>query len=291
MFTAGRQTSLEQPLTPSALPLERVAAFLNRLALVARKARRPFRMRQLNLVRIVPIGVVFATFLTSQATTARAQQVADPQPAADPVAVTPQPPPPAVAPYATAGLGYQNWFASGFAGASFGMSGDATEDSNIDASTTYGGNIGYMWHNIYGAEFLADFAPSVKIGSELFAKHPHVNSYMFNLIAAVPIGTEHNVQPFVSGGLGGIQMATDFVTLSGEDTNTIRESRFGVNIGGGLMGYGGHVGFRTDVRYYHASTIDNLDSRVERTPGENLTLGLLSGMHFWRATAGVAFRW
>jgi len=251
-------------------------------------------MRQLNLVRIVSVGFVIATFLTTQATTARAQPAADPSTASNPSAVTPQPPPPPPVPsssYTTSGLGYQNWFASGFAGASFGMSGDATEDSNIDASTTYGGNIGYMWHSIYGAEFLADFAPSVKIGSVLFDKHPHVNSYMFNLIAAVPIGVEHNVQPFVSGGLGGIQMATDFVTANPDDTNRVTETRFGVNIGGGLMGYGGHVGFRTDVRYYHASTIDNLDNRIENTPGENLTLGLLSGMHFWRATAGVAFRW
>jgi opacity protein-like surface antigen len=177
-----------------------------------------------------------------------------------------------------------HWIASGFVGSNFG-------NSTVDPSVTFGGQIGYLWHGYIGVEALGDFAPEFKLDNALLADDPHVASYMANAIAAVPIGHDGRFQPYVSGGLGAIQMSTRVfnagTTASGiSDGN---QARLGVDLGGGVMGYGTHgVGFRADIRYYKATTDNNFTAT---TPSELFTQGLLSGVDFWRASAGVVWRW
>jgi hypothetical protein len=54
------------------------------------------------------------------------------------------------------------------------------------------------------------------------------------------------------------------------------------------MAFGTHLGFRTDVRYYRAMSDE---TPVEDTVGETLTETLVSGLSYWRANVGLAFRW
>jgi hypothetical protein len=149
-----------------------------------------------------------------------------------------------------------------------------------------------LWHGIVGGEFIADFAPDVGFDSVLLADQPHVNSYMGNVIGAYPFGPDGRYQPYVSGGFGSIGIRADFFTLpdvnGNRSTVSSDQTRWGGNIGGGMLAYANRFGVRGDVRWFQASSGENLNSN---TPADNVALGLLSDVHFWRGTLGLAFRW
>src|SRR5262245_37806295 len=191
---------------------------------------------------------------------------------------------PAGGPHGTEG----HWLASGFAGANFGdnFSDDLGEG---DTSFTFGGQIGYLWHGWAGAEGLVDFSPSFKVPNNLLlSDNPHLSSYMANGIAAVPMGAYGQFLPYFSGGIGIFHMGTDFLTLDPATSLTGSRNRFGVNLGGGFIGYAGNVGVRGDVRFYNVDT----DHDIAADSATDLfTLRLLSGLEYWRASVGVAFRW
>jgi hypothetical protein len=118
--------------------------------------------------------------------------------------------------YTTAGSTGQ-WFASGFVGSNFSASLDSEfdnlNDNSNNSSLEFGGNIGYTWNRVFGAEFLADFTPGFGVNRILnvddvnrLVDDPRLNTYMFNLIAAVPISAGR-FQPFISGGIGAVSLA------------------------------------------------------------------------------------
>ncbi len=170
-----------------------------------------------------------------------------------------------------------HWVASGFVGSNFGASADS-------ASVDFGGQIGYLWGGVVGAELLGDFAPKFKLNNALLADNPMVNAYMLNAIGAVPLGADGQFQPYISGGFGGIQLRSDVLSTSA--TTTSNAARAGADIGVGIMGFAGNVGVRGDVRYYRAFTNTSIGT------GDNaIAEGMLSGLNFWRANVGVAVRW
>jgi hypothetical protein len=83
------------------------------------------------------------------------------------------------------------------------------------------------------AEFIADFAPDVGFDSVLLAGQPHVNSYMGNVIAAIPLGGDR-YQPYVSGGFGSIGIRGDLFTLADINGNRTTESANTTRWGGDL---------------------------------------------------------
>lgn len=182
-----------------------------------------------------------------------------------------------------------HWIVSGFVGSNFGADAES-------ASVDFGGQLAYLWRGLVGGEMLADFAPDFKINNAFLAENPNVNAYMWNAIAAVPIGAVGQFQPYVSGGIGVIGLRADVFDLAAAvpvGTTSIptaeeNQKRFGTNIGGGLMGFAGKIGFRGDIRYYRGTTND---STTFTTGTELVAESLLSGLHFWRANGGVAFRW
>ena len=197
-------------------------------------------------------------------------------------------PPPAPAPAQPLSPGATNvqptnsyWTASGFVGSNFGAGANS-------ASVDFGGQIAYLYRGMIGAEFLGDFAPNFHINNVLLADNPNVNSYMANVIGAVPIGSEAAVQPYVSGGLGGIQLRSNMLTIGGPATES-NQMKFGGNIGAGVMAFAGNVGIRGDVRYYRA--FNNGVSTNATTPADVFAQSLLSGLDFWRANVGIALRW
>jgi hypothetical protein len=185
------------------------------------------------------------------------------------------------------GLSESHWLASGFAGANFG---DNFGEDRGGESVTFGGQIGYLWHGYVGAEALADFTPGFKVpNSILLADDPHLSSYMANGIVAAPFGEYGQFLPYFSAGIGVFHMSTNFVTLDPANSLTGSQGRFGGNIGGGFIGYAGNVGVRGDVRWYN---VDVEHDELTASNARNLfTLGLLSGLEYWRANIGVAFRW
>jgi hypothetical protein len=220
-----------------------------------------------------------------------------PEPEPPQVAAAPPPPPPLPPPPAPTTT-YYPWVASGFIGSSFSTSSNTLQntlesDNNVPAGLTYGGQVGYLWHGIVGGEFIADFAPDVGFDSILLASQPHVNSYMGNVIGAYPFGSNGQYQPYLSGGFGSIGVRGDFFTLPDGVGNRIaveaHEQRWGGNLGGGMFAYVNRFGVRGDVRWYRSS--GGNDILNDNTLADDAARALLSDLHFWRGTLGLAFRW
>src|SRR5262249_40262219 len=201
---------------------------------------------------------------------------------------TPVPVPVVTTPYEAA---HRPWFASGFVGTQMDTSANLVSEDDVTNSVAFGGQVGYMWRSKIGGELLASFAPSVGFDNVFLADNPHVNTYMGNVIGAVPFGREGRFRPYISAGLGAITLHTTvFTSVRGVNTTSANDSRLGTNIGGGLMAFAGRVGVRADVRHYSATT-SNDAVLIRGASANDLTSALLSGLEFWRADVGVAFRW
>jgi hypothetical protein len=131
------------------------------------------------------------------------------------------------------------------------------------------------------------------VNNALLANNPNVNAYMVNAIGSIPIGEDGKFQPYVSGGFGGVQLRSDVLNVAGlpsSGTVTANQTKFGGDIGAGVMAFAGNVGVRADVRYFRAFTSDDLSTNPN-TPADLFAEQLLSGLDFWRANVGVAVRW
>ncbi len=191
---------------------------------------------------------------------------------------------------ATAGATRSSWLVSGFVGSSFGTS-NQHFDLDSGASLDFGGQVAYLWRGTIGAEFLADFAPNVG-DNAAFASEPKVNSYMGNIVAALPLGAAGRFQPYVSGGAGIIQLNVDLfddVADPASSTFGSSNSQGGGNLGGGFMAFADHVGIRTDVRYYKAFT--DMNPPAPFIGGEGVNHLVLDGLGFWRGNVGLSIRW
>src|SRR5262245_38301620 len=242
----------------------------------------------------------------------------EPPPPPPPPAPEPPPPPPPPPPAVVAAVveteEYNPWIASFNFGNYFSATGII--DDNINRAYALGGQIAYVWRaSNVGAEFLADFAPNFKIphaGEGVFsplADHPSVSAYMFNAIYGFPFGHLGTFRPYISGGIGAINMSADLIpildinlansNLSRDQVNlantfSASQSRFGGNVGVGGFGYVGKVGVRGDIRWFKANSdntllgLDVVDS-VRLDDANHLVE--LSGLKYWRSSLGVAFRW
>jgi hypothetical protein len=178
------------------------------------------------------------------------------------------------------------WTAAGFVGANYGAS---TTSSSVD----FGGQVGYLYRGIIGGEFLADFAPNFNLTNAFLADRPNVNAYMANVIVAAPLGTEAAIQPYVSAGLGGVQLRSNMLAVANVPSSAqtaANQTRGGGDIGFGVMGFAGNVGIRGDVRYFRAFT-NNTVTTTGNTAADAFSQNLLSGLDFWRANIGIAVRW
>jgi hypothetical protein len=163
-----------------------------------------------------------------------------------------------------------DWLFTPYLGAAFG--GD-TPSQQI----TYGGSVAYLGAGVIGAEFDAGITPDFFSSNTPSIGDSNVTTVMGNLMVAVPLG-EPGVRPYVSGGAGLIRSHATSVGNIFDLTN----NSFGVNVGAGLIGFvAPHVGIRGDIRYFRSLQ----DS--DQGPNVDIDLGKFD---FWRATAGVTFR-
>jgi outer membrane protein with beta-barrel domain len=222
------------------------------------------------------------------------------------------------------------WIASGFAGSNFANNADPS-------SPAFGGSIGYLWQGKWGGEFDASFTPDFGLQSNFFGLgiKPMVNTYMANAVAAMPFGPDRRWQPFIAGGVGAISLRSSLSTADVgsaiDNTFSPDATRFGGDIGGGVMGFMGNWGFKADLQYFRTTgqyqtsasqtvvttggtTVSGTTTPGTTTPGtggnppttgpyvardtttsssspSSLSDAVLSGLHFWRANIGVALRW
>ncbi len=236
--------------------------------------------------------VIAAVAALSLSSPAIAQTPPSPVPAPPPTAAPPfEPPAPPPRPQSTDHFVVtrpSNWILSGFVGSNFGP------DNDPDSVTAdFGGHLGYLWRGRIGGELVGTYTPGFRLNNALVNGSPNVNTYMANVIGAIPLGADGRFQPYISGGFGNVQMRADVLNVAiGGVTGVTRsnQSRFGGDLGGGLMGFAGNVGFRADLRFYRAFETDALSPKAA-TPENVFTSALLSGLDIWRANVGLAVRW
>ena len=198
--------------------------------------------------------------------------------------------PPASTQPTTFGPTESYWTAAGFVGSNFGTGSDSVLLDQNNSGIAFGGQLAYLWQGYVGPEFLADWAPNLEVNTVLVDNNPRVGSYMANLIGALPFGANGQIVPYASGGFGGITMRADVLNIADNSFTGNSEMRLATNLGGGIMAFASRrIGFRGDVRYYHASEDTNINQGI--SPQGEVVQRLLSGLKFWRTTGGVSFRW
>jgi hypothetical protein len=174
----------------------------------------------------------------------------------------------------TPSFAHADWLFTPFAGQTF--NGDAP-----DKRLNYGVGIGFMGAGIFGVEFDASSTPDFFGASEDFGDN-NVTTVMVNLIAGAPGGGQMGpgFRPYATAGAGLIRSRVD--GLEGFVTQ-VSSSDFGVNVGGGVMGFfSDHVGVRGDIRYFRSLNDLNEDFALNDALGD---------FDFWRWGAGVVVRW
>jgi hypothetical protein len=232
-----------------------------------------------------------------------------PEPPPEPAPVAQAPPPPPPAPVVVAEETSPQWIVTGFIGSSF-SSGFANQTpltnallstNTADGGLAGGAQLARFWGGYLGAELLADFGVS-QTTSRFLSTDPNLNSYMLNAIVKAPFGGVGRFEPYVSGGLGAISMRSSTFTVVGAttltgnpiltlDTVNTTQTKFGTDIGAGFFAFANRWGIRGDIRHYRSSTFDEDKLHNGPTFADDYTQSLLSGLTFWRANLGIAYRW
>lgn len=189
-----------------------------------------------------------------------------------------------------------HWLLSGSLGSDF-------EDDAEDPGVNFAGTVGWLWRGVLGGEFQSNFSPDFQlegsVATPFLAEEPAINSYMLNVIGALPFMAGGQFQPYLSGG-GGWFMLNGQPT-PGDDSIDLDQTETGWNAGLGVMGFLGQLGLRADLRHFTIAGDEfaGLDSGVLRArhgavvddQEEVIDAGILSGLSFWRGNVGVALRW
>ena len=191
-----------------------------------------------------------------------------------------------VASAATPAKASADWLFTPFVGATFSGSanigGIIGEDfgDEFERKINYGASFGWMGHGAIGFEVDFGYSPnffriSPDNGSFDLVGDSNVTTLMGNVLVGAPIG---GVRPYASGGGGLVRSHVENVGGFFEDVDT---NDFGMNIGGGVMGFvSDNLGFRGDLRYFRSF-------RDSDPNGIDLDLG---DFHYWRGAVGVTFR-
>ena len=109
----------------------------------------------------------------------------------------------------------------------------------------------------------------------------NITTLMFNIRVGGTRG--QGARPFFSGGAGLMRAS---VTSPGNLFDDVTKNDFALNVGGGVQGmFSDNIGLRVDVRYFRNLEGDGDDGFL--LDPRDFDLG---SFDFWRATAGVSFR-
>lgn len=143
---------------------------------------------------------------------------------------------------------------------------------------TFGSSIGFLTDAGFGAEADLGFVPGFFEGASI-TQGSRVFTLMGNVIAAVPLElVQYGLRPYVIGGIGLMQARAE----GDLESSLISSNLFGMNVGGGAIGpLSPRTSVRFDVRYFRSLNNDE-SATVLGDGGAQLS--------FWRATAGLSFR-
>ncbi|MCC6161847.1 MAG: porin family protein [Acidobacteria bacterium] len=159
--------------------------------------------------------------------------------------------------------------------------GVTTNTPTDENRTVYGGSFG-VTGRIVGVELDLGYAPNFFEDEDDFGEldsNGNVTTVMGNLLVGVPLG---KVRPYGTVGLG--LMRADLGLLDFFDD--LSRNDLGVNYGGGVMVFvSDRIAVRGDLRQFRS--LDNTDLDDDFPEPRDFRLG---DFKFWRATAGVTFR-
>jgi opacity protein-like surface antigen len=180
-----------------------------------------------------------------------------------------------------------DWLLTPYIGVTFGGGVDFGDlgdfDVNFERKITFGGSATWMGAGIIGVEVdlgsTPNFFESSLVDDDVDFGDTNVTTVMGNLVIGAPIGgtSGPGVRPYASGGIGLLR-----TNINGGDLfDDLSKNDLGVNVGAGAyFFFSDGVGIRGDIRYFRSLQDDD---------DELLDLGL-ADFDFWRATAGVTFR-
>jgi opacity protein-like surface antigen len=148
--------------------------------------------------------------------------------------------------------------------------------------TTYGGAIAWLDEEAFGWEAEFSYSPDFFEPVESFEspRNGSVMAFMGNVIIGAPMGPGGRFRPYITGGLGLMQMRL----TSDASTFESSTSEFGWNAGAGAFALFGRVGVRGDLRYIRS--FQNQDPSWTR----GLAIDVAPGnFDFWRASIGLTF--
>lgn len=180
-----------------------------------------------------------------------------------------------------------DWTLTPFVGWNFGGSADvngtggSTISNKFEKKLDYGVSLTGMGKGSIGFELDLGYSPNFFESSTAatdafrFTNKSNVTTLMTNLVIG---GHSGAVRPYVVGGVGLLRTnVQDF----GEVFSVTTKNDFGMNVGGGVMGFfSKNVGLRGDVRYF----------RGFRGTNDNATGLALSDFKFWRGSLGLSLK-
>jgi hypothetical protein len=183
-----------------------------------------------------------------------------------------------------------DWVLTPFVGWNFGGSADVSGNGGVSTvnrfahKANYGVSAAYMGKGIVGGEVDFGYSPSFYANTTTtglqFASSNNVTTLTGNVIVGIPIGgAGASVRPYAVGGVGLLRSKVgDAEGLF----NVSSKNDFGFDVGGGVMGFvHQNIGLRGDVRYFRG---------FKGAPSSSATGLALGNFQFWRASAGVTFK-
>lgn len=183
-----------------------------------------------------------------------------------------------------------DWVLTPFVGWNFGGSADVSGNGGVSTvnrfahKANYGVSAAYMGKGIVGGEVDFGYSPSFYANTTTtgfqFASSNNVTTLTGNVIVGIPVGGHGtSVRPYAVGGVGLLRSRVgDAAGLF----NVTSKNDFGFDLGGGVMGFiNENIGLRGDVRYFRGFT---------GAPSGSATGLALGNFQFWRASAGVTFK-
>jgi opacity protein-like surface antigen len=176
-----------------------------------------------------------------------------------------------------------DWLLTPFIGSTFGGSaniggeGEAFKSEferklNYGASLTSGGPVGFELDFSYSPNFFGVVDDNAGID---FTGDGNVTTLTGNIRIGASAG------PFRPSGVGGAGLIRSKVDDPGQFFSKPSTSDFGIDVGGGIIGFvSDNVGIRGDLRYFRSLQDRDLE-------GIDLALG---SFRFWRGTVGVTFK-
>jgi opacity protein-like surface antigen len=181
-----------------------------------------------------------------------------------------------------------DWTFTPFIGWNFGSSADVTGEggptfsNKFEKKINYGASLMATGAGPFGFEvdfgYSPNFFETTTTGSGFeFTSKSNVTTLMGNLVVGSNKG---GVRPYAVAGVGLLRTKLQDID---ETFDLNSKNDFGLNIGGGVMGFfSNNVGLRGDVRYFRGfrGTSDS----------DNATGIALSDFKFWRGSLGVSFK-